>query len=133
MEDIETRITALEGRIAKLEAVLMAPVTRIDKTKPMSPKEFLKTKKASADTQKVLALGYFLEHHSDMSSFSVSDLEIIFRQAKEKLPKNINDTVNKNIKRGFLDEAREKKNSKKAWYLTSTGEQYVERELSNKV
>ncbi len=83
------------------------------------------------DVQKVLALGYFLEYMEDMESFNVSDIETAFRAAKEKPPKNINDAVNKNIAHGFLMDTADKKDSKKAWCLTSTGEKYVESELNN--
>jgi len=87
------------------------------------------TKELNKETQKTLVLGYYLEHSEGMESFNATDLETMFRSAKEKLPKNINDTVNKNIVRGLIMEAREKKEGKKAWILTSTGEKYVESEL----
>lgn len=87
------------------------------------------TKEIRTDTQKVLALGYFLEYIEGMESFNVSDLEAVFRAAKEKSPANMNDAVNKNTKRGFLMEAAEKKNGTKAWCLTSTGERHLENEL----
>jgi hypothetical protein len=41
----------------------------------------------------------------------------------------MNDAVNKNIGRGFFMEAAEKKDSKKAWQLTATGERFVETEM----
>ncbi len=31
-----------------------------------------------------------------------------------------------NIRNGYMDEVAEKKDSRKAWHLTSTGEQFVE-------
>jgi hypothetical protein len=86
----------------------------------------LLAKDVKADTQKVLALSYFLEREQGLSSFNVPDLEAAFRSAREKLPSNMNDAVNKNIARGFLMEAKDKKDSKKAWHLTSTGERFVE-------
>ena len=88
------------------------------------------TKNIKAETQKVLALCYFLEHLEGLESFNVSDIELAFRGAKEKLPKNINDAVNKNITRGFLMEVAEKKNGIKAWCLTSSGERYLENDLN---
>jgi len=93
---------------------------------PEGAKEFLMTREIKADTQKVLALGYFLEYMEGMESFNVNDLEAVFRAAKEKPPANMNDAVNKNIARGFLMEAAGKKDAKKAWCLTSTGEKYLE-------
>jgi len=90
----------------------------------------LLTKSLSSETQKVLALAYFAEREDGLASFNVSDLEAIFRAAREKLPKNMNDAVNKNVARGFIMEAAEKKDSKKAWQLTSTGERFVEEEMA---
>jgi hypothetical protein len=89
----------------------------------------LLTKRIKAETQKVLALAYFLEREEGLASFNVPDLETAFRAAREKLPANMNDAVNKNIARGFLMEAKEKKDSKKAWHLTSTGERFVENNM----
>jgi len=123
------RINDLEKRIEKLEQLLIIPNIST-KVKKMSAKEFILTKELKSEIQKVLAIGYFLEHLEGMTSFNVMDLEVAFRAAKEKLPKNMNDAVNKNIGHGFLMEAEEKKESKKAWYLTSTGERQVEKELS---
>jgi hypothetical protein len=99
------------------------------KGKKLSAKEFLLGKTIRSETQKVLALAFFLERMEGVASFNVSDLEAAFRSAREKLPKNMNDAVNKNIARGFLMEAKEKKDSKKAWHLTATGEQHVENEM----
>jgi hypothetical protein len=130
-EKLQEKISSLEGRIKKLEDILFSgsPDTVITKKKKSSAKEFLMTKEIKTETQKVLALGYFLEYMEGMESFNVNDLETAFRAAKEKLPKNINDAVNKNIARGFLMEAAEKKDAKKAWYLTTTGEKHLKNEF----
>lgn len=129
--DTNKKITELEARIKKLEDTLFS--TEGVKTsvggKKMSAKEFLMTKKIDTDTQKVLILGYYLEKTGAMASFNATDIETIFRSAKEKLPANINDAVNKNVNRGLIMDAEDKKDGKKAWYLTSTGENYVEQEL----
>lgn len=126
-------MNALEERVAKLEGVILSTQesgTSLAKKKKTSAKEFLMTKNLKTETQKVLALGYFLEYMESMEAFNVSDLEVVFRAAKEKLPKNMNDAVNKNIARGFLMEAADRKDAKKAWCLTSTGEKYLEKELT---
>jgi type II secretory pathway component PulJ len=123
LRDLETRVQALEKRLESGAAVSVA------REKKQSAKEFLMTKSAGPETQKVLAFSYFLEHQDGLTSFNVSDLEAVFRAAREKLPKNMNDAVNKNVARGFLMEAKEKKDSKKAWQLTATGERFVEQEM----
>ena len=42
----------------------------------------------------------------------------------------LTDTVNKNIAKGYIMEAADKKDTKKAWTLTASGETFVESELS---
>lgn len=124
LQDHEARISALEKRFEAAGAP-----TQVAIQKKQSAKEFLLSKKVAADTQKVVALAYFLEKLEGLDSFNVPDLETVFRAAREKLPKNMNDAVNKNVARGFLMEANQKKDSKKAWQLTSTGERFVEQNM----
>jgi hypothetical protein len=129
-QDDNYRLTELEKRVERLEKYFTVPSAVGTKGKRQSAKEFLLSKDPGAETKKVLTLGYFLEHVEGMSSFNVGDLEAVFRSAKEKLPKNMNDAVNKNIASGFFMEAETKKDAKKAWHLTSTGERYVEDKMS---
>lgn len=132
-KEIKDKIYSLEERIEKIEKLISSTTANnspVAKNKKSSVKEFLMTKNIKSDTQKVVALGYFLEYMENMESFNVNDLESAFRSAKEKFPANMNDAVNKNISRGFLMEAETKKDSKKAWCLTSTGENYVENSLN---
>jgi hypothetical protein len=129
-EDLVRRLEGLERRVEKLEAHFGSEnVVSVPKERKLSAKEFLLTKNLKVETQKVLALAYFLEREEGLASFNVQELEVAFRAAREKLPKNMNDAVNKNIARGFLMETKEKKDSKKAWQLTSTGERFVENEM----
>jgi hypothetical protein len=130
-EELATRVTQLEERMDRLErangAAVLGPPRQGRK---LSAKEFLMTKPAKSELQKVVALAHYLEHHEGLESFNVADLETVFRSAREKPPKNMNDAVNKNVSRGFLMEAREKKSSKKAWQLTSTGERFVDNDMA---
>jgi len=128
---IEQRLLELEARVSKLEEGGLSPCAGSATTtqKKISAKEFLMKNELKSEAQKTLALGYYLEYVEGVSSFNIDDLVSVLQAAKEKRPKNINDMVNKNIGRGLLMEAAEKKDSKKAWVLTSTGEKYVEKEL----
>lgn len=127
----ELRLQSLEERVERLERLISGESREaVAKERKLSAKEFMLSKTLKSETQKVLALAYFLEREEGVTSFNVSDLESAFRSAREKLPKNMNDAVNKNIARGFLMGTREKKDSKKAWQLTSTGERHVEHELN---
>lgn len=131
MDTTNRRMDELEARIEKMEKLLAVPgAAGAVKQKKLSVKEFLMTKTLKSDIQKVAALAYFIEHVEGSASFNTADLETAFRAAKEKLPTNMNDAVNKNIAKGFIMEAEERKDSKKTWYLTSTGERHVESELS---
>ena len=133
----EQRILELENRISKIETTISSSISpdikpiNSEKLKKLSAKEFLINKKLKSETNKTLSLGYYLEYIEDMKSFNVDDLIKIFQLAKEKRPQNVHDTVNKNIIRGFLMEVGEKKDSKKAWVLTTSGENFVENKLKN--
>ncbi|MHA1223082.1 MAG: hypothetical protein ACTSP3_07475 [Candidatus Heimdallarchaeaceae archaeon] len=120
LEDHEKRITAIEKLLTKESKNVK---------KQMSIKEFLLTKKIENDVQKTLAIGYFLENYDNMNCFNVKDLEKGFKRVKEKPPKNINYKVVRNIQKGFMMEAEEKKEKLKAWVLTTLGEEFVENEL----
>ncbi|MCR4314020.1 MAG: hypothetical protein NUV84_02105, partial [Candidatus Uhrbacteria bacterium] len=83
--------------------------------------------KPDGDVEKTLAIGYFLEAHQGLTAFNKNDLEQGFRAAKERVPANINDKVNKCIGNGHMMEAEEKKDNLKAWVVTSRGEGCVKR------
>ena len=130
-ESLEKKLHELELRVKKLEnALTSASIATKPKTKKMSAKEFMLTKDLKTVVQEVLALCYFLEQNEGMESFNTNDIMSVFRLAKVKLPANINDTVNKNIAKGYIMEAADKKDTKKAWTLTASGETFVESELS---
>lgn len=130
---LAARVNALEERLARLEGRFGGSAASTGQTSPpkkLSAKEFLMTKNVGSELQRVAALAFFLEREEGITSFNVADLEGAFRSAREKLPKNMNDAVNKNIARGFFMEAAQKKDSKKAWQMTATGERFVETEMS---
>ena len=124
LDEHEKRLNALESSGTK----------RIEQTQPkkQSIKEFLLEKKPKSDVERSLAIGYFLENNENHASFNVADLEKSYRNAKEKIPSNINESVNKNVKKGHIMLAKEKKDGLKAWELTSTGEKYIENGLKEK-
>lgn len=126
-EEVRKILEDHEKRIQRLEQLYKSKPTTTKKQ--ISIKEFILSKKPKNDVEKTLVIGYYLENFRDMSYFNAKDLEEGFREAKEKVPKNVNDKAYQNIKRGFMMEAKEKKDKLKAWNLTSTGERFVENEL----
>jgi len=124
-EEIKKILENHEKRIRELEKSLVSDKKQSTK-KSISIKEFILTKKPEGDVQKTLLIGYYLEKFQSFNSFNAKDLEDCFRRAKETVPKNINDKVNLNIKNGNMMESKEKKDKRKAWVLTASGERFVE-------
>ncbi len=129
-QKIEERMANLEKRVAKLETTVVVanPIApSVQKmTKQISAKEFLLSKDLSTVVEKTLTLAYFLEHMENVSPFNTDDFVKVFQAAREKIPTNINDMVNRNISKGLLMEVKERKDKKKAWILTASGEKLVE-------
>jgi len=135
IEELRALLSKHEARIAKLEAAIATRPTQQHqpaRTKEFSVKEFLRSKKPKTDMQKTLAVGYYLEKYVRVSSFNVQDLEEAFRAAKEPLPSNTHAFVGQNIKNGHMMESKEKKDKKKAYVLTNSGEEFVENDFNRR-
>ncbi len=127
---IEERVSALEQRVSDLEVPLSASASHDSQKsntngKKLSIKEFVLEKKPKGDVQKTLLISDYLEKYENMSSVNVDDLAKYFRLAKEPVPGNLNDKINMNIRKGHMTEAEDKKENKKAWVVTNTGEQFI--------
>ena len=116
-----------EERIMKLEKLLQTKPEAI--RKKLSIREFILSKNPKSEAQRTLAIAYYLEKHESSAAFSVKDLESGFRRAREKIPGNTNYEVIRNIQKGYMMEAEEKKDNRKAWCLTNPGVQYVENDF----
>jgi len=126
-EQIKNMFENHEQRILQLEAKFASTtIERIVDEKKQSIAEFILDRKPTSDTQKTLCIGYFLEHKNNLVSFTVSDIEQGFKDAKEKIPYNISDQVYKNIAKGHMMETKEKKESARLIKLTSSGDRFVE-------
>lgn len=123
IDQIEKRLKNHEERISKLERLFQTKPENIQKK--LSIKEFILSKKSKSDIQRTLAMGYYLEKYENLTSFNAKDLENGFRRAKENVPGNINNQVIRNIQKGYMMEARDKKDNRKAWYLTNSGDECV--------
>lgn len=137
IQKIYARLDEIEARLANIERGADTPAVQVPPSvathqKKLSLKEFIISKKPTDDVKKTLAIGYFLEKVEGLSSFNITDLEAAYERAKEKKPTNMNDKVNMNIRNGHVEETSEKKDSRKAWYLTNSGERFVENEFNDK-
>ena len=117
LEEHEERISYLENFFNKQE---------IKTIKKLSIREFLISKNPKNDVQKTLGICYYLETYEHKASFNKEDIEEGFRRAKEKVPDNINYKVFRNIKNGYLMEAKNKLDNLKTWTLTNSGIEFVE-------
>ena len=124
LEVITKKLENDEERIARLEKLFQTKREEIEKK--ISIREFILSKNPKSEMDKALAVGYYFETYEGFTSFNVKDLENGFRRTKEKIPRNINYEVIRNIQKGFMMEAEEKKENRKAWYLTNSGMKYVE-------
>lgn len=122
--EIKKKLEEHEKRISKLEAY--SPVKPKIVKKKISIKEFILQKRPKDDIQKALAIGYYLEKYKGFSNFNAKDLEKGFRDAREKIPPNVPDKIQGNIRKGHMMEAGEKKSELKAYNLTNSGEKFVE-------
>jgi hypothetical protein len=129
LDTIIASLQSLDRRVAKLEGrppAVAAPVAALQERKPISIKEFIISKAPPNGVLMTLTVGYYLEHYDGISPLTAADLEAGFRAARETLPSNLNDKANNCVKKGFFMEAKEKKDSLKAWVVTRTGETFVE-------
>lgn len=128
MDNFEERFKKIEERLGQLEKTFQAkPVAPAIPKKKISVKEFLIEKKPKSEVETTFYLGYFLEKMEAKESFGREDLINAYRMAKIPLPKNISDTINKNIFKGYFMEVKSKEKEKKRWEITATGETSVEK------
>lgn len=129
LDAILNAIKNLDARVARIETGTAAPDAHKTGTgtakKKLSIKEFLLESPPTTDIQRTLAIGYFLEAHVGMASFTKADLEKGYSDTKEPTPSNISVNIKHTIKQGHMMEAEEKKNNKTAYVITRSGEQFV--------
>lgn len=129
-ENILKKIEDHENRLLKLESFFNSKTEGVEGTiKKFSEREFLKKIKPTSAVEITLALSYYLEKYNVKTSFNLDDLRSSFKAAKEPSPENLNDKLNKNIKKGLLMETRGEDKNKKYWELTKTGLESIEEKL----
>lgn len=128
-EEVSKQISDLQARVSKLEQMVIGsdPVKSVSAPKraQVSVVEFLREKKPVTAVDKALVFAVYHENNSGIDTFNTEDLLTLWRQAKEAPPANINDLINKNIKKGFVAEEKTEKGQKKSWYVTSSGTEVV--------
>ena len=94
------------------------------KTKAESPAQFFKKLAAKSDVARVLMAAYYLEKVKSQENFISQEVRDLITQAKIPAPANVNDSINKNIKKGTIMTAGDR-GGRMAFVLTSDGEEAV--------
>lgn len=124
--DVESRVSELERRLTEVERILGEEAHPANQqSKRLSIREFLISKGPKTDLDRALLIGYYLENFGNKAPFNLNDLREAFAGAKEPLPSNLSDTVNKNIQKGLVMEVPGRKDGFKSWVLTNSGEAKV--------
>jgi len=93
--------------------------------RPKSPAQFFKACNPRTDNDRTLVATYFLEKVRNAQSSTAAEIRDLIREARVPPPRNPNESVNQNIRKGLLMTAGDKDN-KMAFVLTSDGEAAVE-------
>lgn len=99
-------------------------------SKEFSLKEFLISKNPKDDVERTALFGYYLENFRKYEIFNVKDITSCFREAREKVPDNVNDKISKCIGKDWIMESDKKKDDKKAFVMTRTGSEIIERNFA---
>jgi len=95
--------------------------------KKQSLAELFKVKNPKSHGDKMLLFGYYLEKFEGQSSFNLDDIEKCYFKIRTPKTKNFGPYLAQLIRESYLMDAEEKKDNKKAWKLTQTGLDYVEK------
>ena len=93
--------------------------------KSLSPGQFFKSCSPKTDNARTLIAAYFLEKYRNAQSATAAEIRDVIREAKVQPPRNPNESVNQNIRKGLMMTAGDKDN-KIAFVVTSDGEAAVE-------
>jgi hypothetical protein len=127
-DEVQAKLVDLERRIQVLETGRQPEANpRATATKQQSLREFLNEKKPLTANDRGLCIAYYYETVKAYDSFNAEDIKAGFRDARISPPKNPNDVINKNIAKAYMMDAEQAKDGKKAWVLTGTGLEVVEK------
>jgi hypothetical protein len=116
-----------EQLMSKEFQVTLAKKSKIERL-PETLGEFLEQKgNPQKHTELVAAFAYWLFKAEEMQSFNVKDVVECYDRTRRVKPSNANQIINTNVRNNLFAFAREKKDGYKAWILTRTGEEFVEK------
>jgi hypothetical protein len=90
--------------------------------------QLLKMAKPRSDIDRALLGLYYLEKYRNAQNATAAEIRDAIKEARVPPPANINDAVNKNIRKGLVMNAGDREN-KMVFVLTTDGEASVEQML----
>lgn len=118
-------------RMLLQESLIMAreeTKPEIKQSLPAQISEFLAGKNITTHTDRIVAILYY-NYRKGNESTTIAELEEAYSNARVRPPRNFSDLLASCIRRGYAVESKDKKEGKKAWQITPTGEKFVEEEL----
>jgi hypothetical protein len=97
--------------------------------KPIGLGEFLRQLGLKKHTDLVLAIGYYLEKHDGMQSFSSGDVNKRYYDAKLE-PSNTSQMITNNVQTGRIMPAKGDEGGRRKYVVTQSGEHEVEEWIS---
>lgn len=90
--------------------------------------EFLEAKgNPQKHTELITVFAYWLLKAERMENFNVKDIISCYDKTRRAKPSNANQIINSNVRYNMFAQASDKKEGYMAWFLTHTGEQFVEK------
>lgn len=113
-----------QNLIKEIPIKIAAPTASLSQ---MSIVEFLKVKGNPKNHPDIAILfSYWLNKKKNLDSYNIDDIKKCYDEARITKPKNITDVMNRLQAKGYLEHKGEK-DGKKAWIITQTGDEYVEK------
>lgn len=97
-------------------------------TPDMQINEILASKELRSHMDRFEAIAWYFLRKGD-NSVNSNDIFDAYAKARMQRPKNLTDVINQSAKRGHLIDSPEKKDERKAWCITRSGESYIEQLL----
>lgn len=115
----------LKRPVEAKQPIITGEVQLTDAGKKYSLAEFLKTKDAKNHGDKILVFAYYLQEYENISSFNLDDIEQCYMKVKVPKTTNFSPYFTQLVSKGYIMDATEKKDNKKSWTLTNSGDEYV--------
>lgn len=144
VDEAETWFEALrEDYLADVDGATVAEAATASSTTDKSPTsqdtnnpqgktrtlaEFYQTTDGLSKKDTALLTGWYLEKHENQDDFTRPEIEEMAQSAKLTLGKNVGRDIGYQVEDGYLAEVDER-DGDTAYYVTLTGEEYVENEL----